>query len=469
VGGESAEPVDIADLLDTPEMFEGQLLEVSGTYYNRQVVVCSTRPQRSPATWALSDGEVRISAGGLDERLEELPSGRIELTVIGRWLRWQGPVGCGRQALITEVWYLDLVEVVSPNPITIAAVGSSAGNTSIAGTSPNDPTESPDGYPGPDETESEDPQISATTVVTDTGDPELPQPVGTPVLFPDSTPTIASQTNQTATPTTAGGAAASPTSSTTGSSPTPTGTSSAATASPTTSTGSPAPTSTSGGDGEITIDQERLPPGSLETAELGVNEIHRWPFVVTTTAVITINIASEIQLDATIILRDPSGNVIAEQNNAQDGAPEVLADVPLAQPGTYDILISSESAQPGLYAILVMDLLDDDYYTFIFNGTLEVGQSESIDLRENNDHFWHFYGMAGDTVTIRVTPSDDSNLFLRVFKPDATLEVEFHDETDDGEAEELISLLLPDTGFYSILVGEVAFGSADYTIELVSG
>jgi hypothetical protein len=458
---ETTEPVTIAELLETPEDYAGQLIEVSGTYYQRQVVVCSTRPQYSPARWALSDGELRIPAGGLDQRLEGLPSGRIEIAAVGRWLQWQGPVGCGRQAQVTEVWYLDVEQVVSPNPITIAAVGSDEGEVAVQ----SEPTEDTSGgYPGPEGTaESDEPQISATEIVSGTDFPGLPEPVGTPVLQqPTPSPTTSGGANATATPTIANG----------GGIATPTVTSSAATATPTTTGGSPTPTATStdGSGGEpVTVDQEDLPPGSIETAELGVNEIHRWPLVITSTAVITINVASEIDLDIEITILDPSGAVVAQQNNAQGGSPEVLAAVPLSELGTYDILITSENDETGFYAILALDVLDDDYYTFVFNDTLEVGQSETTTARPNNDHFWFFFGTAGETVTIRVSPTDISDLFIRLFGPNDSLLVDFHNETGEGEVEELLSFTLPDTGFYSLLLGELNFGASTYTISLISG
>jgi hypothetical protein len=90
-------------------------------------------------------------------------------------------------------------------------------------------------------------------------------------------------------------------------------------------------------------------------------------------------------------------------------------------------------------------------------------------MQEDNDHFWHVYGTAGETVTIRVTPSDSSDLFIRLFGPNDTLLVDFHDETGDGEVEEILSFTLPETGIYSILVGEFNFGRSDYSIELISG
>lgn len=465
---ETAEMVAISALLESPETYEGEVLEVNGIYYQRQVVVCSTRPQLSPARWALSDGEERIPAGGLDERLENLPSGQIEIAVTGRWLRWQGPVGCGRQAQITEVWYLDLIDIVSPNPITIAAVGSEEEGASTQQGPPSQPPITTGGYPAPGGTaESEEPQVTATQIITGTT-PELPNPTGTPITLQTPSPASGAPATPTATPTTS--TAATPTTTPTVEttiSVSPTATSAAASPSPAATTdSSPIPTATSDGDETVTVDQEELPPDSIETGQLGANEIHRWPFAVTSAGVITVNIASELELDAGIMIRDPSGNIVGQQNNAQDGAPEVLVTVPLTELGTYDVLITNENDVTGYYAILV---LTEESYTFVFNGTIDTGQSEPAELKTDNDHFWHFYGTAGDIVTIRVTPNDNSDLFIRLFDPEAHLTVELHNETGPGEVEELLSYTLPDTGFYSILVGELNFGAANYTISLMSG
>ncbi|MFZ0543861.1 MAG: PPC domain-containing protein [Candidatus Promineifilaceae bacterium] len=471
VAGETAELISIADLIETPEAYEDQVIEISGLYYQRQVVVCSTRPQYSPARWALSDGEQRVPIGALDDNLENLPSGQIEIAVIGRWLRWQGPVGCGRQAKVTEVWYLDVLEIVSPNPITIAAAGSGTGSTSIEIQPSIQPPILDGGYPGP-ETESEEPQggtITATLTISGTQPAGgVPGSAGTPILPP--TPTTANEgTVGTATPTLPG-VTPTPTT-TTNNNATSTATSTTSTPSPTTTTnGSPAPTATAtSGSGPTIVEQDELPSGSLETALLGPNEVHSWPFVITDTAIITVSIASEFDLDAVIMIQDPSGNIVAQQNDAQDGAPEILTEVPLGDPGTYNILITGENDSTGYYAILVTDGLDEDYYTFVFNGTIAIGDSRSVNERPNNDHFWHFYGEAGTIITIRVTPSDNADLFIRLFGPNDTLPVDFHNESSAGEAEEILSFSLPDTGFYSILVGELSFGAATYTISLTSG
>jgi hypothetical protein len=441
LSGEGAKQVTIADLLDSPQDYEGQFIEVSGTYYQRSVVVCSTRPQLSPARWALSDGENRIPAGGMDENLQKLPSGRIDLAVIGRWVRWQGPIGCGREAQVAEVWYLNVLDVISPNPITIAEVASND-DAGITGTGLSLETPDPDqGYPGPGETiTAEVPSATITPVLSETielpGTPAVSPSPSTSAPNPQSSPTVSITVTPTITDTN-------------NTTPTPTATSTIA-----------------GDDNLVTVDQEDLPPGSIESSQLGPNEIHRWPFVITTTAVITVNVASEIPLDASITIRDSSGNIVAEQNEAQDGAPEVMGGVLLTQPGDYEILISSANETTGYYAILV---LNEESYSFIFNGTLDLGDSQSNNLNENNDHFWQFYGTAGQTVTINVTPSDASNLFLRLFGPNDTLLVDFHDESDEGEPEELVSFTLPDTGIYSLLIGELSFGSAAYTITLAGG
>jgi hypothetical protein len=192
-------------------------------------------------------------------------------------------------------------------------------------------------------------------------------------------------------------------------------------------------------------------------------EIHRWPLVVTTTMVITVNVATEIALDTAISIRGPSGNIVAQQNNTQGAEPEVLAAVPLNELGTYEILITSENDVAGFYAILV---LNEESYTFVFNGTLAFGEVGPAIMRANTDQFWHFSGTAGQVVTITATPSDNSDLFMRLFGPNDTLLVDFHDDTGQGDVEEIESFTLPETGFYSLLIGEFDFGAASYTVVI---
>jgi hypothetical protein len=143
-----------------------------------------------------------------------------------------------------------------------------------------------------------------------------------------------------------------------------------------------------------------------------------------------------------------------------------MADVTLIDPGVYDILVSSPSGELGYYAILISD---QDSYPYIFQGTLQIGDTGSAALAAESDHFWHFTGAAGQTVTISVVPTDDSDLFLNLFGTNGVSLVRFHDETGSGEPEELISYMLPDTGIYSLRVGEFDFQSASYEIFLTDG
>jgi hypothetical protein len=206
--------------------------------------------------------------------------------------------------------------------------------------------------------------------------------------------------------------------------------------------------------------------GSLETGLLEANEIHSWPFVVTTTTVITINVASAIELDVGITVRDSAGNTIAEQNSAQNGQAEILAGVLLPVADTYQILITAPPDTAGNYAILVND---DNSYTFVFQGTLNYGDSAGGTLLPMNDHFWNFDGTAGDEIVITTTPSDGSaDLFLRFFGADGVSLIRFHDEGQTGETE-ILTFTLPATGFYSLLVGEIEANAASYTIELALG
>jgi hypothetical protein len=85
------------------------------------------------------------------------------------------------------------------------------------------------------------------------------------------------------------------------------------------------------------------------------------------------------------------------------------------------------------------------------------------------DHFWHFTGNSGQSISLSVVPFDDSDLFLNLFGTDGISLIRFHDETTSGEPEQLINYILPDTGIYSLRVGEYNLGQAEYEIFLTDG
>lgn len=143
-----------------------------------------------------------------------------------------------------------------------------------------------------------------------------------------------------------------------------------------------------------------------------------------------------------------------------------MGGVTLIDPGIYDILVSSPTGEPGYYAILISD---DESYPYFFQGTLLIDDIGNAVIARDSDHFWHFTGTAGQAISISVVPAGDSDLFLNLFGTDGVSLIRFHDETASGEPEQIIGYVLPDTGIYSLRIGELNFGSAEYEIFLTDG
>jgi hypothetical protein len=466
--------VEIQELLDNPDRYEGAYLEVEGEYSQLEDTECDTKLQGSPAGWALRNSEgKKIFAAGAADLLQQAKLTGLILNVRGRWLRWQGPIGCGRDAETKAILYLDVSHFSSPNPIGRVDASPATEQSAQEGDEAISPVQSETGElpleENPERGENSSTTPGAPTSVNEevsttepiTVRPITPTQLVTTVRFePTESSTLEVAPERTV-------------------SPVPIGATDAAVNTPEQATNTPAPSNsttaaipTSESDVMSSAtsrslsfsDEETLETGSLETAMLNSREIHRWPLVITNTNAITVNVASEIDLDVSISVRDPSGNTIAQQNDAHNGNPEVLGGVLLPSAGTYDIVISSANEVSGEYAILVNDI---ESYTFVFNGTLESGDLRSGIIRSQRDHFWSFTCMAGGRLSATVVPKDNSDLFMRLFGPDDKILIQLHNESGAGESEQLVSFSLADTGFYSLVIGELNFGPSAYEIDLV--
>ncbi|RMG96520.1 MAG: hypothetical protein D6706_10075, partial [Chloroflexi bacterium] len=168
--------------------------------------------------------------------------------------------------------------------------------------------------------------------------------------------------------------------------------------------------------------------------------------------------------DIVISIIDPNGATILEQNNAPAGEVERIEGLPLTIIGQYQIHVRTANGSMTDYAIMY---LDDSAYTFVFMGILTYGETRSnITLPEENDHFWHFYGTAGENITINITPGADGDVFLELYAPSTDKISGFVDDGLMGEAEQY-STTLPETGIYSIRTGEFDFAATTYTITLL--
>jgi hypothetical protein len=79
---------------------------------------------------------------------------------------------------------------------------------------------------------------------------------------------------------------------------------------------------------------------------------------------------------------------------------------------------------------------------------------------------WHFQGTAGQSINIVVRPQDNSELSFGLFGPTMQEVGDWVDKGGPGEVEQLLDILLPETGFYSIWIQEELFEAAAYEIQL---
>jgi hypothetical protein len=460
--------VSLKEMVDDPEAFMGDQLRLSGNLSRAPLSQCSLKSRTHPANWILSDGDNEISIAYRYPETAQLSRELSGVVVHGHWLHWEGMVGCGQDVQMEEQWYLSVERLESPNPVAFVPMVSE---------SEEEPEDVPDQGPeliGPEEQAT----VTLTPFVFTEGDDEItdlntPSPQAanvtqTPIMAatPSATMTIFSSTPPT--PTLEDGQPPPLSTST----PTQEVPALPTTATPTMLAASPTvsidltPLASATVNAQSTIFRMDLPVSSIETGNLGQNEIHRWTHEITSTKQLTVNLASDHQLDIVVTIVDPAGQILVLQNNSHGQEPEIVEGITLIEPGVYDILISSPTGEPGFYAILISD---DESYPFLFKGTLLIDDVRSIIMVSETDHFWHFTGNSGQSISLSVVPFDDSDLFLNLFGTDGISLIRFHDETTSGEPEQLINYILPDTGIYSLRVGEYNLGQAEYEIFLTDG
>ena len=121
-GGESlrifaAEPqlVTFGELQENPQDFKDSVIRVTGGYFRLQLPDCFPHNGYN-AEWMLVSEDLRLDAVGF-EREVRLISEETLLTVDGIFRLYEGPLGCGKAAPEATAWYLEVVQIVQPNPL----------------------------------------------------------------------------------------------------------------------------------------------------------------------------------------------------------------------------------------------------------------------------------------------------------------------------------------------------------------
>jgi hypothetical protein len=436
-------PISLPDLLENPEFFEGALVQVTGQFGRLPRLVCGHDPHPSPATWTLQDGEAIIQAGGFDDPLYELFPPGLTMTVLGKVQHWQGPVGCGKQAVPKDFWYLDVTRLINPSQLArVTLTPAVGGELVIEGTSEESPilveTEAPEiavteppAVPAP-------PTVFVPTAVDRDATPTPEKEEEFPgVITPTATLTIGQLIE------TPPGTLFTPTPSLT---PLPGTTATPATAVPPNSTATVPALPTTTDRGEITF-------YDAFTDALLANESHNWTITLEAGETITVSVIAEPELNPGIRLLSPTGTQVTEQNQALAGQVESLRLNPTTA-GEYVLQIFSTGGRAGRYYVSLWDEFGD----YRPMGILQSGVRQTGAINDVITHVWFFSATAGQLLNVQTTSSAGSDLLLFVINP--------ADQLLTYQSASINSFPLPLTGWYALELEEYLLEQNTYQITL---
>jgi len=187
----AAEPqlVTFSDLQEHPEDYKDSLIRVSGSYFRLEAPNCFPHSGYG-AEWMLVSEDLRLDAVGFEQLMRLIAEGTL-LTVDGFFRLYEGPFGCGKAAPATTAWFLEVMQIVQPNPLvkrgdTPAVIGTSVEGPPLA-TIPGTetalpPVQSPTTQPPTIQT----PQLTMVPTGTPTTIGTVP-PIGTGTVAPTGT------------------------------------------------------------------------------------------------------------------------------------------------------------------------------------------------------------------------------------------------------------------------------------------
>lgn len=446
--------VTFPELLAGPESFEGNRIQVNGRYQRPSTRVCSTTQYASPATWTLTDGELTVPMNGFDNQLRSLLPNNTTMSVSGIWRQWHGPVGCGKAAVMQTIWYLEVRDIISPNPIT---------NVTHTPVSPFEATQIAEGG-GETAPTSGAPPILTTPLPGDeaaTGTAVSLQPSATSPVNATSTITIAVPiltTTPTATLISGSGDSGAGTETPEGTA-TPTGTSvdDGSTVTPTAASTSSSPPGNSTPNPTVAPNPSATPiptpsaQGPLDLFDvyfgtLAANTVDVWDIESFGNGYITVTLTSPL-FDTAVSLRDENGTVLVSQTSTGGiGEVDTLVFTDAEVDAIYQVYVHSATGKIGPYAITYQD---DFSPAAVIRGTMIYGETVS-DIGVSNNfsaNEWIFYGEAGDDISITV-PANDNVTILSLFD-DEFADVDNTSTSDSGEAA-VLDVVLPKTGLYTI-------------------
>lgn len=213
------------------------------------------------------------------------------------------------------------------------------------------------------------------------------------------------------------------------------------------------------------------------------------------TEIVVAMLAYNSPLDSYLLFATEEGDVLAEDDDtgAQvNGAGQLDAflDLTISQTGTYFVIATRSGAEMGTttgeYMLIIavpesgadapvqeQPTSDDDLPTGVDSmGTIQVGQQASGAISSSSFmHLYSFEGQAGEQITITMRGTGGLDAYLGIIDPNKELLAEDDDSAGGSDAQ--ISIRLPESGMYVIVVTRNGLddGSTmgNYTLEINSG
>lgn len=475
--------VSLAEVAADPESFAGQFLQLSGNYQHLPLLVCNGEAHYSPAGWLLVANDqaeaetddapeseaAMVAAGGFDSQLRTLIATGTPLTVNGFWRFWEGPVGCGKQAVPRQVWYLWVTEIVAPAQLARVTVASGA-------QSPGEETAVPI-EDGDDSTGTPDIPITSTLPITAT--PTLPD-IATPPASTIATPTAINGPSPGVEPTPTGdkieegeGTPAADVTPTPGGSGennlTPTLTNTpppGASLTPTPADGTPTVTAQPGAYTIVEVDPINPDAAMYGLETLGAWQKQNWPITLISSQVITIGVVAEPSMNVAVAVYDGDDNLLVTQDNAPAGQLEEITNLRVDPAKTYIIQVYETNGRPGGYFMTIVG--NQTEVVLYSRGLLSSGLTRQDRMAAYHRHFWYFYGEAGDVIDITTTTDPDKLILISLYDMNADLMFDDNGDKLEYVEEEILDFTLPETGLYLIWLEEVGYEPASYSITVIS-
>jgi hypothetical protein len=446
-------PISLDNLAANPDFYIGATLQISGQFHRLPRLVCEGNSYPSPAKWALEENGFLANASGIDAQMRSLVDEGQVIKVEGRWLKYEGPVGCEGHVKDETIWYLSTDRVLDPYPLVRTQANTAVGAlldeaTMIPGIIAEPVEQSvPSETPPPIPTETAVPYLTPANAVTPT------VISATSTITPTLTATVETMTPTIpVSQTPVGTLNVTPTVTVNGSGALATGTLSVT------------PGASSTPSNATIVNKGTLNAEDLVISNISATNLDRWSLDLVAGDVITITVAPATMNDIVLSLFDSNDvALVNEQNSSLTGNPETITNVNINDRGIHTVQVKTANGGQTDYAIMFMD---SDSYSFVFKGLLDENTAKSGNVAADNDHFWFFNATNSDSISFIVTPNNAGDPYIELYNPDGERILTI-DDTGDGEVERLDNYTLLDGGMYGIRVAEFDFKPMSYSIELL--